>query len=128
MKLSISAVLVSFFLSSTVSAAPVEYANTVTIQLANSKPGTNADICFPADGVKRPIEALWGHTEVAQNGRVFATSAQLISYRPNTVCTIFNEKGQSWTLNARHDWKQLGWTSVDLCSAFLACEDTHVWL
>ncbi|KAJ5811668.1 hypothetical protein N7474_007969 [Penicillium riverlandense] len=126
MRLSISAALVSFFLSTSVSAAPCT--NSVTVQLANAKPGTNADITIPADGIKRPIEDLWGHTEIAQNGRVFATSAQLTKFRPNTVCTISNEQGLTWTLNARHDWKQLGRTSVDLCAAFLTCEDTRVWL
>lgn len=131
MKFSISAALVSLFLSTSVSAAPFEYevyVNTVTVQLANSEPGTNADITVPSDGLKRPIQGLWGHSEISQSGRVYATSAQLIQFRPNTVCTISNEEGLSWTLNARHDWKQLGWTSIDLCAGYLACSDTRIWL
>lgn len=106
-------------------AAPTPQAGwrpTATVQLANDKSGANANVDIPLDGVKRPVQELWGNTAVAQDGLVFASSAQLIEFSQTTVCTITQEHGFGATLDAEQTWDSVGGQSVDLCSSFIACE------
>ncbi|KAJ5368031.1 uncharacterized protein N7496_007791 [Penicillium cataractarum] len=96
---------------------------TATVQLANDQSGANANVVIPIDGVKRPVQELWGNTAVAHNGLVFASSAQLTAYQQTTVCTITEEKPHlSATLDAERTSVSLGRPIVDLCSAYIVCE------
>ncbi|OOQ85161.1 hypothetical protein PEBR_27097 [Penicillium brasilianum] len=95
---------------------------TATVQLANDQTGANANVVIPIDGVKRPVQELWGNTAVAYNGLVFASSAQLTGFQQTTVCTITQE----WpnliaSLDAEITSLSLG-RPVDLCSAYIVCE------
>lgn len=96
---------------------------TTTVQLANDQSGANANVIIPVDGVKRPVQELWGNTAVAHNGLVFASSAQLTAFQQTTVCTITEEKHHlSARLDAERTWVSLGRPIVDLCSAYIVCE------
>ncbi|KAJ5692000.1 hypothetical protein N7462_001423 [Penicillium macrosclerotiorum] len=121
--LNVSAVALALFTSGSL-AAPTEasWATTATIQLANDQSGANANVAVPVDGVKRPVQELWGHTAVARNGLVFASSAQLTAFQQTTVCTITEEPRLSATLDAEKTWVSLGGHVVDLCSAYVVCE------
>lgn len=96
---------------------------TATVQLANDQSGANANVVIPVDGVKRPVQELWGNTAVAKHGLVFASSAQLTTFQQTTACTITEEKHHlDATLNAEETWVSLGRPVVDLCSAYIVCE------
>ncbi|KAJ5895855.1 uncharacterized protein N7473_005254 [Penicillium subrubescens] len=96
---------------------------TATVQLANDQYGANANVIIPVDGVKRPVQELWGNTAVAHNGLVFASSAQLTAFQQTTVCTITEEKHHlDASLDAEITWVSLGKPIVDLCSAYIVCE------
>ncbi|CAI7603145.1 unnamed protein product [Penicillium bialowiezense] len=90
-----------------------------TVQLANDQSGANANVAVPIDGVKRPIQELWGHTAVAKTGLVFASSAMLTAFDETTVCTITEESGVIATLTAEKTWRSVGGQVEDLCSAFI---------
>lgn len=96
---------------------------TATLQLANDQSGASASAIIPVDGVKRPVQELWGNTDVAHNGLVFASSAQLTDFQETTVCTITEEKHYlEASLDAEETWVSLGKPIVDLCSAYIVCE------
>ncbi|KAF3400181.1 hypothetical protein F1880_008112 [Penicillium rolfsii] len=96
---------------------------TATVQLSNDQSGSMANVIIPIDGVKRPVQELWGNTAVAHNGLVFASSAQLTSFEQTTVCTITEENHHlSASLDAEVTWTTLGGPIVDLCSAYIVCE------
>ncbi|KAJ5474611.1 hypothetical protein N7475_004177 [Penicillium sp. IBT 31633x] len=95
---------------------------TATIQLANDQSGANANVPVPIDGVKYSVQELWGNTAVAQQGLVFASSAQVTAFEQTTVCTITEESGFAVTLDAQHTWMSENGRPVDLCSAFVVCE------
>lgn len=97
---------------------------TATLQLANDQSGANANIAVPVDGVKRSVQELWGYTSIAQNGLVFASSAQLAAFSQTVVCTITDDQFHlSATLNAEKTWVSLGGgRAADLCSAQVICK------
>lgn len=96
---------------------------TATLQLANDQSGTSANVIIPVDGVKRPVQELWGNTAVAHNGLVFASSVQLTDFQETTVCTITEEKHQlEASIDAEETWVSLGRPVVDLCSAYIVCK------
>lgn len=99
------------------------WSSTATIQLANDHSGANADVAIPVDGVTRSIEELWGHTSIARNGLVFASSAQLVAFSQTVVCTITDDHPHvRATLDAEKTWVSLGGGRVvDLCSAHVVC-------
>lgn len=100
------------------------WGSAATIQLANDQTGANANVAVPVDGVKRSVEELWGHTSVAQNGIVFASSAQLVAFSQTVDCTITEYQPHlSATLNAEKNWASLGGGhAMDLCSAQVVCK------
>ncbi|KAJ5587988.1 uncharacterized protein N7459_003753 [Penicillium hispanicum] len=121
-----TAALALAFLSTSVFAAPTPTPQagreiTATIQLANEESGAYADVTLPVDGVKRPVQELWGHTAVAQHGLVFASSAQLTAFEQTTVCTFTEEPRLSATVDADKTWTSLGGSVVELCDAFVTC-------
>lgn len=93
-----------------------------TVQLANDQTGAYANVAVPIDGVKRPIQELWGNTAVGENGLVFASSSQLTAFDQTTVCTITEESGLIATLTAEKTWVSVGGQVEDLCAAFIECE------
>lgn len=95
---------------------------TVTVQLANDQSGANADVVIPLDGVRRPVQELWGNTAVASNGLVFASSAQLTDFDQTAVCTFTEKPRLHATLDAEKTWLSFGKSAVDLCSAFIVCK------
>ncbi|KAJ5667588.1 hypothetical protein N7507_003452 [Penicillium longicatenatum] len=98
-------------------------AYTATIQLANDQSGANANAVIPVDGVKRPVQELWGHTSLAKHGLVFASSAQLTAFEQTTVCTFTEELHHlTASLDAEDTYVTLGKPVVDLCSAYVVCE------
>ncbi|KAJ5338202.1 hypothetical protein N7541_010187 [Penicillium brevicompactum] len=103
-------------------APPATWKTAATVQLANDHSGANANVAVPLDGVKRPIQELWGHTAVAQHGLVFASSAQLTAFDQTTVCKITEESGVIATLTAEKTWVSVGGHVEDLCSAYIECE------
>ncbi|KAJ5937042.1 hypothetical protein N7466_003492 [Penicillium verhagenii] len=112
-------------LASTGLAAPTNGppAHTATIQLANEHTGANANVIIPVDGVKRPVQELWGHTTVANHGLVFASSAQLTAFEETTVCTFTEEKRDlEVALDSEETYAELGKPVVDLCAAWVVCE------
>lgn len=119
-----AAALACALLSSISLAAPAEGAwkTTATIQLANDQSGANANVAVPVDGVKRSVQELWGHTSVAKNGLVFASSTQLVAFQQTTVCTITEEPRVHVTLDAQKTWASFGGGVVDLCSAYVVCK------
>ncbi|KAJ5901390.1 hypothetical protein N7504_007384 [Penicillium tannophilum] len=124
MQITTATALVFSLLSSTGLAAPKgPPAYTATIQLANDQSGANANVVIPVDGVKRPVQELWGHTSLAQHGLVFASSAQLTVIEQTTVCTFTEELHHlTASLNAEDTYVTLGKPVVDLCSAYVVCE------
>ncbi|KAJ6088236.1 hypothetical protein N7486_009497 [Penicillium sp. IBT 16267x] len=117
--------LIFSLLSSTGLAVPAKGppAHTATIQLANDQSGANANVVIPVDGVKRPVQGLWGHTSLAQHGLVFASSAQLTAFEQTTVCTFTEELHHlTASLNAKDTFVTLGKPVIDLCSAYVVCE------
>lgn len=99
------------------------WGTTATIQLANDQSGANADVAVHVDGVKRPVQELWGQSSIAQNGLVFASSAQLVDFAQTVVCTITEDWPYlSTTLDAEGTYASLGHGRVvDLCSAQVMC-------
>lgn len=99
------------------------WGSTATIQLASDHSGANANVAVPVDGVTRSVEELWGHTSIAQDGLVFASSAQLVAFSQTVVCTITdNHPHVRATLDAERTWVSLrGGPVVDLCSAQIVC-------
>lgn len=96
---------------------------TATVQLANDQSGDYANVVIPVDGVKRPVQELWGNTAVAHNGLVFASTAQLTAFQQTTVCTITEERPYlDASLGAERTSVSLGQPVVDLCSAYIVCE------
>lgn len=96
---------------------------TVTVQLANDQSGANADVKVPTDGWHYPIQALWGHTAVAVQGVVSASSAQLTQFHQDTVCEIVQEQPSvDATLNSRQTWVSLAnGKVVELKYGFISC-------
>jgi hypothetical protein len=120
MKISTNVALALAFLTSSVSAT----APSVTVQLANDQSGANANVNIRADGAKHRVESLWGHTSVARNGVVYASSTQLTAFQQDTVCKIFGG-GVDVTLTAIHTWSWLeGGKVVNLKDAYIVCKDT----
>ena len=120
--------LTSFFLACLTTAALAEPSNQhvdeVTVQLANDQSGANANVDVPADGKKRSIDSLWGHTAVARKGVVYATSAQLTKFEEDTVCKIFGKHDLYAKLNSRQTWVSLkGGAVVTLKDAYIVCDD-----
>lgn len=99
------------------------WGTTATIQLANDQSGANADVAIPVDAVKRPVQELWGHTSIAENGLVFASSAQLVDFAQTVVCTITEDWPHlSTTLEAEGSYASLDHGRVvDLCAAQVMC-------
>ncbi|KAJ5109971.1 hypothetical protein N7532_002616 [Penicillium argentinense] len=123
MQFTSTAALACALFSSIGFAAPSEHwATTATIQLANDQSGANANVAVPVDGVKRSVQELWGHTSVAHNGLVFASSAQLTAFQQTTVCKIIQEPRIHVTLDAEKTWVSFGGGVVDLCAAYVVCE------
>ncbi|CAI7669327.1 unnamed protein product [Penicillium bialowiezense] len=92
----------------------------VTVQLANDQSGANANVNVPADGKKRAIDSLWGHTAVARKGVVYASSAQLTKFQQDTACEITGEHHLDAKLNSRQTWVSLqGGKVVNLKDAFI---------
>ena len=120
----ISTIILACALSSVALSAPVEapWATTATIQLANDQSGRNANVSVPIDGVYRPVQELWGNTAVAQNGLVFASSAQLTAFDKTTVCRIIQEPFIDVNLDAQRTWASATGGVVDLCAAYIVCE------
>ncbi|KAJ5166212.1 uncharacterized protein N7482_004993 [Penicillium canariense] len=124
MQLTYAAALASALFSSVVLAAPSEAGRkpvTATIQLANDQSGANANVVVPVDGVKRPVQELWGKTAIAHNGLVFASSAQMTAFQRTTVCTFTEESRLTASLSGQKTWVSLGRPVVDLCSAYVVC-------
>ncbi|OJJ85383.1 uncharacterized protein ASPGLDRAFT_1345695 [Aspergillus glaucus CBS 516.65] len=99
---------------------PVE---TVTVQLANEQSGAHANVKIPTDNSPHPISALWGHTAVAAEGVVSASSAQLNQFDQDTVCKIVQAHPHvDATLNARQTWVSLAdGKVVELSHGFIVC-------
>ncbi|KAJ5335295.1 hypothetical protein N7452_007698 [Penicillium brevicompactum] len=119
--------LTSFFLACLTTAALAEpssyHVDEVTVQLANDQSGANANVDVPADGKKRSIDSLWGHTAVARKGVVYASSAQLTKFQEDTHCKIFGEHLDA-KLNSRQTWVSLkGGAVVALKDAYIVCDD-----
>ncbi len=83
-------------LLATALAAPViqPAAQVVTFQLTNDIAGITATGNIAANGVAVRLGDLFGNTNLVENGRVVATSAQLVANFQNTFC-IFQNGGQA---------------------------------
>ncbi|KAF7117629.1 hypothetical protein CNMCM5793_006721 [Aspergillus hiratsukae] len=124
MKISTNIALALAFLTSSISTIASAETPSVTVQLANDQSGTNANVNIRADGVQHSVESLWGHTSVARNGVVYASSAQLTAFQQDTVCRI-SGPGVDVTLTAIHTWSWLqGGKVVNLHEAHIVCKDT----
>lgn len=99
------------------------WGTTATIQLANDQSGAYADVAVPVDAVKRPVQELFGQTSIAEDGLVFASSAQLVDFEQTVVCTITDDWPYlSTTLEAEGLYASLGdGRAVDLCAAQIMC-------
>ncbi|KAJ5201752.1 uncharacterized protein N7498_006415 [Penicillium cinerascens] len=115
----VAAIALGFFASSGL-AAP-SWAKYVTVQLANEQSGTNSDITIPIDGVMRPVQELWGQTDVAHEGLVFASSAMLTAFPETTICTFTEGPRLDATLNAEKAYTSFGGVR-DLCAAYVMCK------
>lgn len=93
-----------------------------TIQLANEHSGVSANVAVPVDGVKRPVQELWGHTAVAHEGLVFASSAMMTAFQQTTVCEFTEEPRLDVKLNAEKTYASFGGGVKDLCAAYVVCK------
>ena len=93
-----------------------------TIQLANEQSGTSANVAVPVDGVKRPVQELWGHTAVAREGLVFASSAMMTAFQQTTVCEFTEEPRLDVKLDAEKTYASFGGGVKDLCAAYVVCK------
>ncbi|KAJ5894230.1 hypothetical protein N7495_005921 [Penicillium taxi] len=91
-----------------------------TVQLSNDQTGANANINIPVDGQKYAVQELWGSSALAPKGLVFASSAQLVAFGQNTVCT-FTRDSETLLLNAQTTWGSFG-SVMDLCGAEISCK------
>ncbi|KAJ5895446.1 hypothetical protein N7495_007137 [Penicillium taxi] len=83
---------------------PSVFAATATVQLANDQSGANANVAVPVDGSKKLVKALWGSSSVASGGIVFASSAQLVAFEPNTICTFTDNPSLKVSLDTKKTW------------------------
>ncbi|KAJ5895397.1 hypothetical protein N7495_007088 [Penicillium taxi] len=93
---------------------------TTTVQLINDQTGANANVKIPVDGQEYDVQELWGSSALAPEGLVFASSAQLVAFEQNTVCT-FTKDLETFLLNAQTTWSSFG-SVVDLCGAEISCK------
>ncbi|KAJ5305647.1 hypothetical protein PENANT_c127G11401 [Penicillium antarcticum] len=114
--------LVLGLLTSSGLAAPPSWVKPATIQLANEHSGANANVAVPVDGVKRPVQELWGHTAVAHEGLVFASSAMLTAFQQTTVCEFTEEPRLDVIINAEKTYSSFGGGVKDLCAAYVVCK------
>lgn len=117
----IAALALGLFASSGL-ATPPSWVKPATIQLANEQSGANANVAVPVDGVKRPVQELWGHTAVAHEGLVFASSAMLTAFQQTTVCEFTEEPLLDAKLNAEKTYTSFGGGVKDLCAAYVVCK------
>lgn len=114
--------LVLGLLTSSGLAAPPSWVKPATIQLANEQSGATANVAVPVDGVKRPVQELWGHTAVAHEGLVFASSAMLTVFQQTTVCEFTEEPRLDVSMNAEKTYTSFGGGVKDLCAAYVVCK------
>ncbi|KAJ5767113.1 uncharacterized protein N7511_004729 [Penicillium nucicola] len=119
----ITAVVLGLLTSSGLAAAaPPPWVKPATIQLANEMSGANANVAVPVDGVKRPVQELWGHTAVAREGLVFASSAMLTSFQQTTVCEFTEGPRLDVSIDAEKTYASFGGGVKDLCAAYVVCK------
>ncbi|KAJ5908342.1 hypothetical protein N7495_001024 [Penicillium taxi] len=120
--------ILSCVASSSVFAAPqASPILTATVQLVNRDSGASVNVVIPMDGVEYDVQTLWKNTAVdnAPDGTVFASSAQLVAFKQNTICAfteLSNVKGKS--LNAQNTWTEFASKPVDMCGSKLTCKST----
>ncbi|OQD73719.1 hypothetical protein PENDEC_c014G05587 [Penicillium decumbens] len=115
----IAAVTLGLLASSSL-AAPF-WVKPASVQLVNEQSGANANVQVPVDGVKRPVQELWGHSAVAREGLVFASSAMLTAFQQTTVCKFTEEPRLGVTLDAENTYNSFGGVK-DLCAAYVVCK------
>ncbi|KAK1144056.1 hypothetical protein N8T08_005718 [Aspergillus melleus] len=65
------------------------FADTVTVKLANDWNGKHAHADVPVDRKEYSIESLYGKSDlVAEDGNIYATSAELTKFGQRTGCAI----------------------------------------
>lgn len=116
----VTALALGLFTSSGL-AAP-SWAKAATIQLANERSGAKANVAVPVDGVKRPVQELWGHTAVAHEGLVFASSAMLTDFQQTVVCEFTKESRLHVNMDSEKTYASFGEGVEDLCAAYVVCK------
>ncbi|KAF2119431.1 hypothetical protein BDV96DRAFT_684030 [Lophiotrema nucula] len=72
----------------------------IKVSVINDQSSRNADATVAADGVANPIRDLFAKTAVDANGRIIASSAQLIQFVDNVTC-CFSKNGQLIPITGR---------------------------
>ncbi|KAB8264741.1 hypothetical protein BDV32DRAFT_145418 [Aspergillus pseudonomiae] len=105
-------------LATSASATPFYYdwSDSVTIQLSNDWSGANAKAHVETDGKPHPIQELFDGSDIEQDGKIFATSVQLIKFHHDTLCRVIQSDPQvKVTLDDEHTWSFLergAWVDV----------------
>lgn len=63
--------------------------NKITFTIINDQSGAQAAATVPIDGSVDTFEGLFGTSSLASNGKILATSSQLIAFPQGFECTIF---------------------------------------
>ncbi|KAJ5895514.1 hypothetical protein N7495_007205 [Penicillium taxi] len=100
---------------------------TATVQLVNRNSGASVNVVIPMNGVEYDVQTLWKNTAVdnAPDGTVFASNAQLVAFKQNTICTFTEQsivKGKP--LDAQTTWIEFASKPVDMCGSKLTCKST----
>ncbi|KAE8382497.1 hypothetical protein BDV26DRAFT_253653 [Aspergillus bertholletiae] len=91
MKVTNAVSLLFTLLTTSASATPPffhDWTESVTIQLSNDWSGANAKASVATDGKLNQIKDLFSDTDLEKDGKIFATSVQLIKFHKDTVCRV----------------------------------------
>ncbi|EIT81609.1 hypothetical protein F9C07_2278447 [Aspergillus flavus] len=118
MKITTTIGLLFTLLTTSTSATPFYYgwSDSVTLQLSNDWSGRHAEASVATDGRPHAIEELFDNSDLEQDGKIFATSAQLTKFHHNTICRVLqNQPRVEVTLDDENTWSFLdrgAWVDV----------------
>jgi hypothetical protein len=110
----------------TIIAAPVSSSSSphITFSLTNDYTGHNAQATILADGTFFGILSLFTNTNIDEDGLIIASSAQLIQFQDDVVCS-FNAGGNIIPISGKKTFTNLGTDAsklVDLSDFTVQCQ------
>lgn len=99
------------------------WADTVTVKLTNDWSGKHGEAKVSLDRKHHSIESLYGKSDLAAGGGIYATSAELTEFGQRTGCVISVDDPEIYVqLNAQTTWSFLdrgAW--VDIKDGYVSC-------